>query len=113
MATVCGNSGAIGQGGFSQVPYQSVEGGTFNVAGPTPTQILFGTSQVIYSAANPLTGVAAAGTTQSIIYPFMRTVSSGGLVNGQTVVDIVMPNGANDPGSFFTVVYTIAGGVLT
>ena|SRR5277367_2098418 len=118
---VCGGTTACGQGVSyvagavsPNVPYQNLCGNTAPVAGPSPSQIGSAIqAQVLYSAANPTTGVTAAGSGPTGIYPYIRCVSAGGLVNGQTVVDIVLPNGERDTQSAYCVVYTIAGGLLT
>jgi hypothetical protein len=118
---VCGGTTPNGQGQWyvagavaANVPYQNLCGNTAPVAGPSPSQIGSATqTQVLYSGANPTSGVMAAGSGPTGIYPYIRCVSAGGLVNGQTVVDIVLPNGEKDVQSAFCVVYTIAGGLLT
>lgn len=119
---VCGGTGALGQGQSfvngaltPNVPYQNMAGNSAIAAGPSPSQIASATqTQVLYSAASPTTGTTAAGTPYGPgIYPYIRCVSAGGLVNTGTVVDVVFPNGITDVQSIYAVVYTIAGGLLT
>jgi len=119
---VCGGTGAVGQGQSfvagaltPNVPYQNMSGCSVPSFGPNSAQIASATqTQVLYSAANPTTGTTAAGTPYGPgIYPYIRCVSAGGLVNTGTVVDVVFPNGLTDTQSIYCVVYTIAGGLLT
>lgn len=106
MPITCGASGAVGQGGFSQVPTSNVVGNSVQPIGANPSQITLAAGALpVYSSV--------LSTQPSGIYSFTRCVSAGGLVNGQTVVDIVMPDGVTQPQSYYCVVYTIAGGVLT
>ena len=74
----------------------------------------------------PYNGPAPSGSGGSIIQgqnvpsgasvyaaPFIRFQPSAVLVNTNNVVDLVMPGGPNNPQTWYTVVYTVAGGVLT
>ena len=45
--------------------------------------------------------------------PWVRFQPSAVLVNTNNVVDLVMPAGPANPQSWYVVVYTVAGGVLT
>lgn len=50
----------------------------------------------------------------SVYYaPFYRFQPTASLANGNNVVDLVMPGGPNHAQTWYVVVYTVAGGVLT
>jgi hypothetical protein len=103
MPITCGPSGPVGQGGVSQVATANQVGNSFQTGGQSLSQI------TLAAGALPM----YVNTVQGGVYQFQRFVSAGGLVNGQTVVDLVMPDGGTQPQSFYCVVYTISGGVLT